>query len=113
MPVHSTHVVTTAEAAVDAKAGLGLTRLLSYQIDAMRRAGELNVVLEGFEPPPIPVSLVFNAQQRIPLKLRAFLDFAAPRLHERLLALAVTPRSSGTDQAHRTIFPRGERIFSG
>ena len=88
--VHSRLVVNTAEAAVEAaKAGLGLTRLLSYQIDAAHRAGELKVVLEGFEPPPIPVSMVFNAQQRIPLKLRAFLDFAAPRLRERLLALAV------------------------
>jgi DNA-binding transcriptional LysR family regulator len=89
VPVHSRLVVNTAEAAVDAaKAGLGLTRLLSYQIDAARRAGDLAVVLEAFEPPPIPVSLVFNAQQRIPLKLRAFLDFAAPRLRERMLALA-------------------------
>jgi hypothetical protein len=47
-------------------------------------------VLERFEPPPIPVSLVFNAQQRIQLKLRAFLDHAAPRQRERLLALAVS-----------------------
>ena len=91
VPVHSRLVVNTAEAAVDAaKAGLGLTRLLSYQIDAARRAGDLAVVLEAFEPPPIPVSLVFNAQQRIPLKLRAFLDFAAPRLRERMLVLAET-----------------------
>lgn len=89
VPVHSRLVVNTAEAAVDAaKAGLGLTRLLSYQIDAARRAGDLAVVLEAFEPPPIPVSLVFNAQQRIPLKLRVFLDFAAPRLRERMLMLA-------------------------
>jgi DNA-binding transcriptional LysR family regulator len=91
VPVHSRLIVNTAEAAVDAaKAGLGLTRLLSYQIDAAHRAEALKVVLEGFEPPPIPVSLVFDAQQRIPLKLRAFLDFAAPRLRERLLALAVS-----------------------
>jgi DNA-binding transcriptional LysR family regulator len=89
VPVRSRLVVNTAEAAVDAaKAGLGLTRLLSYQIDAARRAGDLAVVLEAFEPRPIPVSLVFNAQQRIPLKLRAFLDFAAPRLRERMLVLA-------------------------
>ncbi|HXD42457.1 MAG TPA: LysR substrate-binding domain-containing protein, partial [Ramlibacter sp.] len=87
--VHSRLVVNTAEAAVDAaKAGLGLARLLSYQIDTARRAGDLTVVLEAFEPPPIPVSLVFNEQQRIPLKLRAFLDFAAPRLRKRMLVLA-------------------------
>lgn len=93
--VHSRLVVNTAEAAVDAaRAGLGLTRLLSYQIDAACRAGELTVLLAAFEPPPISVSLVFDAQQRIPLKLRAFLDFAAPRLRERLLALTgAAPRS--------------------
>jgi DNA-binding transcriptional LysR family regulator len=95
VPVHSRLVVNTAEAAVDAaRTGLGLTRLLSYQIDAARRAGDLAVVLEAFEPPPIPVSLVFNAQQRIPLKLRAFLDFAAPRLRERMLVLAEAASTS-------------------
>jgi DNA-binding transcriptional LysR family regulator len=88
VPIHSRLVVNTAEAAVDAAvAGLGPTRLLSYQIDAARRAGELVVMLEAFEPAPIPVSLVFDAQQRIALKLRAFLDFAAQRLRARLLAL--------------------------
>lgn len=87
--VHSRLVVNTAEAAVDAaKAGLGLTRLVSYQADAARRAGELALVLEAFEPPPVPVNLVFHAHQRIPLKLRAFLDFAAPRLRARLLQIA-------------------------
>jgi DNA-binding transcriptional LysR family regulator len=95
VPVHSRLVVNTVEAAVDAaRTGLGLTRLLSYQIDAARRAGDLAVVLEAFEPPPIPVSLVFNAQQRIPLKLRAFLDFAAPRLRERMLVLAEAASTS-------------------
>ena len=89
VPVHSRLVVNTAEAAADAAAsGLGLTRLLSYQADAARRAGDLALVLEAFEPPPLPVSLVFHAHQRIPLKLRAFLDFAAPRLRERLLRIA-------------------------
>ena len=89
VPIRSRLIVNTAEAAVDAaKAGLGLSRLLSYQIDAARRAQELAVVLAAFEPPPIPVSLVFNAQQRITLKLRAFLDFAAPRLRDRFAELA-------------------------
>jgi DNA-binding transcriptional LysR family regulator len=83
--VHSRLVVNTAEAAVDAaKADVGVTRLLSYQIDAACRSGELSVVLDAFEPPQIPVSLVFNGQQRVALKVRAFLDFAAPRLRERL-----------------------------
>ncbi len=83
--VHSRLVVNTAEAAVDAAvAGLGLTRVLSYQAEPARRAQQLAVVLEKFEPGPTPVNLVFDGQQRIALKLRAFLDFAAPRLRAGL-----------------------------
>ena len=48
------------------------------------REGLLAVVLEAFEPAPLPVSLVYSSQRRLPLKLRAFLDFAAPRLRERM-----------------------------
>ncbi|MGX8011720.1 LysR family transcriptional regulator [Mesorhizobium sp. ORM8.1] len=85
VPVRSRLQVNTAEAAIDAAiAGLGLTRVLSYQADASVRAGALQVVLEPFEPPPWPVSLVHAGQGRLPVKLRAFLDFAAPRLKQRL-----------------------------
>ncbi|MBW8909221.1 MAG: LysR family transcriptional regulator [Mesorhizobium sp.] len=88
VPVRSRLQVNTAEAAIDAAiAGLGLTRVLSYQADASVRAGALQVVLEPFEPPPWPVSLVHAGQGRLPVKLRAFLDFAAPRLKERLARL--------------------------
>ncbi|MEI9404392.1 LysR family transcriptional regulator [Mesorhizobium argentiipisi] len=83
--VRSRLQVNTAEAAIDAAiTGLGLTKVLSYQADAAVRAGALRVVLEPFEPPPWPVSLVHAGQGRLPVKLRAFLDFAAPRLKERL-----------------------------
>lgn len=79
--VHSRLIVNTAEAAIDAAiAGLGITRVLSYQVAAPVRAGALGLVLEEFEPAPWPVSLVYAGQPLLPLKLRAFLDFAAPRL---------------------------------
>ena len=42
------------------------------------------MALEAFEPPPHPVQLVYDAPLRLPLKLRAFVDFAEPRLRERL-----------------------------
>jgi DNA-binding transcriptional LysR family regulator len=87
--VRSRLVVNTAEAAIDAAvAGLGVTRVLSYQAAATLRAGRLAVVLETFEPPPWPVHLVHAGQRMLPLKLRAFLDFAAPRLRA---ALAESP----------------------
>jgi DNA-binding transcriptional LysR family regulator len=87
IPVHSRLVVNTAEAAIDAAiAGAGLVNALSYQVESAVKAGELSIVLEKFEPDPIPVSLMFNGNRMLPLKLRAFLDFAAPRLRQRLEA---------------------------
>ena len=83
--IHSRLIVNTAEAAIDAAiAGLGITRVLSYQVASAIRAGALAIALPEFEPASWPVSLVFAGQRLLPLKLRAFLDFAAPRLRERL-----------------------------
>lgn len=88
VPIRSRLVVNTAEAAVDAAAaGLGITRVLSYQVADALRAGRLEVVLREFEPQPAPVSLVYPARGLLPQKLRAFLDFAAPRLKARLADL--------------------------
>ncbi|MBZ9726572.1 LysR family transcriptional regulator [Mesorhizobium sp. CO1-1-11] len=85
VPVRSRLRVNTAEAAIDAAiAGVGVTRVLSYQIVAAARSGTLRPVLRDFEPEPWPVNLVHAGQGRLPVKLRAFLDFAAPRLRERL-----------------------------
>jgi DNA-binding transcriptional LysR family regulator len=78
-------VVNTAEAAIDAAvAGLGITRVLSYQATQAVRAGGLALALAAFEPAPSPVHLVHAGGRLLPLKLRAFLDFAAPRLKARL-----------------------------
>lgn len=85
VPIHSRLIVNTAEAATDAAiAGVGITRLLSYQAARAVRDGTLSVVLKAFEPPPWPVNLVYRGGGLQPLKVRAFLDFAAPRLKARL-----------------------------
>jgi DNA-binding transcriptional LysR family regulator len=77
--------VNTAEAAIDAAvAGVGLTRVLSYQIADAVRSGRLVTVLDDHAPDPMPVSLVYSDQRMLPLKLRAFLDFATPRLRSAL-----------------------------
>ena len=84
--VRSRLVVNTAEAAVDAATmSLGVTRVLSYQAANALHAGRLAIALEEFEPAPWPVSLVYAGQGLLPLKVRAFLDFAAPRLKAHLL----------------------------
>ena len=84
--IHSRLVVNTAEAAIDAAvAGVGITRVLSYQVARATEVGALAVVLEAFEPAPVPVNLVHAGQGLLPLKLRAFIDFAAPLLRAGLL----------------------------
>lgn len=77
--------VTTAEAAIDAAvAGTGITRVLSYQAARAMAAGALVPVLEEFELPAWPIHFVHVAQGALPLKMRAFLDFATPRLRAKL-----------------------------
>ena len=84
-PIHSRLVVSTAEAATDAAvSGLGLTRMLDYQIDSQRRAGSLQLVLEFYRSPPKPIHLIYEAGRHPPLKIRTFLDFAAPRLKQAM-----------------------------
>ena len=77
--------VNTAEAAAAAaEAGIGIAQVLSYQVAARVASGDMKIVLQGYTSAPIPVSLVYPGQRQVPLKLRAFLDFAAPRLRARL-----------------------------
>jgi DNA-binding transcriptional LysR family regulator len=84
--IHSRLIVNTAEAAIDAAiASIGITRVLSYQAASPIRASKLAVALKDFEPNPWPVNLVRTGQSLQPLKVRAFLDFAIPRLKTRLL----------------------------
>jgi DNA-binding transcriptional LysR family regulator len=77
--------VDTAEAAITAALdGIGLTRVLSYQVAAALADGRLETVLDADAPAPLPVHLLHAARGLLPLKLRAFLDFATPRLRTRL-----------------------------
>jgi len=78
-------VVTNIEAACDAaRAGIGLTQAFSYHVKASLEEGTLTTVLDAFQPAPRPVNLVYTAGRFMPIKLRAFLDFTAPRLKARL-----------------------------
>lgn len=82
--------VDTIDAAIDAAlAGVGLIRAMSYQVVEFVRAGRMRVVLESFEGAPLPVHLVYATQNRLPLKLRAFIDSVVPPLRERLTRAAL------------------------
>ena len=82
--------VSTIDAAIDAGlAGAGIIRAVSYQVVDFVREDLLQLVLEPFEPPPRPVHLIYDKQNRLPIKLRAFVDFVVPRLRDRLAAIGL------------------------
>ncbi|WP_404370178.1 LysR family transcriptional regulator [Sphingomonas sp. MMS24-J45] len=77
--------VNTAEAVVAAAvAGVGIARVMSYQASAAVADGDLVPLLQRHASEPRPVHLIHAPQPLIPLKLRAFLDFVAPRLKAEL-----------------------------
>ncbi len=56
----------------------------SYQAAPHVAAGTLEIVLERYEIDPPPVSIVYPQGRRVPQKLRAFADFAMPRIRDSL-----------------------------
>jgi len=84
-PIRSRLTVNDSEAAIDAAiAGAGIARVMSYKMEAARRAGTLVVMLEDFELEPLPLHIVYAERKPVPLKLRAFLNWVTPRLKARL-----------------------------
>ncbi len=82
-------IVTTAEAAIDAaKDGLGITRVLSYQAADALAAGTLTALFTDPESRAVPVHILYPGGRHPAPKLRAFVDFAVPRLRARLERLA-------------------------
>ncbi len=83
--IHPRLSVNTAEAAVDAAiAGLGVARLLSYQVKSAVADGLLALLLEEYEGPRVPVS-VLHRQGRLPqAKVKCFVGLASELLPARL-----------------------------
>jgi DNA-binding transcriptional LysR family regulator len=85
VPVRSRLIVSNLESACDAaRAGIGITVAFSYHVTNAIKSGELILLLQGYQPEPLPVSFVYSPNRFMPVKLRAFLDFAVPRLRARL-----------------------------
>ena len=63
-----------------ARSEWGLTRVLSYQIGPDLQSGDLQTVLEAFEPASLPVHLVHQEGRCVTAKLRHFIDFTRDRL---------------------------------
>lgn len=62
-------------------------------VAAMLKEGTLVTVLDAIMPPAVPVHLVHGQDRLMAPRLRAFLDFATPRL-ARALELLSVPRAT-------------------
>ncbi|KAB0548664.1 LysR family transcriptional regulator [Pseudomonas argentinensis] len=71
---------TNESAIATARAGWGLTRVLSYQAGPSLQEGALQIVLEAFEEPPLPIHVLYPEGRQAPAKVRAFVDLAVARL---------------------------------
>ncbi|MEZ5592156.1 MAG: LysR family transcriptional regulator [Gammaproteobacteria bacterium] len=73
--------VTTNDAALEAaRQGFGITRLLSYQIAPQLASGELQTLLEDYEPPPRPIHIMHREGRYASAKVRTFVDLMVARL---------------------------------
>ena len=73
--------VNSADAVVAAAvAGLGIAQVMSYQAARAVAEQQLVALLQQDATDPRPVHLLHAPHPLLPLKLRAFLDFVAPRL---------------------------------
>ncbi|QYE33762.1 LysR family transcriptional regulator [Polymorphobacter sp. PAMC 29334] len=73
--------VNTADAAIAAAVdGAGIARVFSYQATAAIASGRLVTLLDSAAPPAVPVHLVYQANRRASVNVRAFIDTARTRL---------------------------------
>lgn len=78
-------ITTTIDSAIEAAVrGLGLTRLLSYQIAPYLGNGQLQTVLDSFEPSPIPIHVIHREGRYASAKVRSFVDLIAERLRREI-----------------------------
>jgi DNA-binding transcriptional LysR family regulator len=67
-----------------AEAGEGITFAVSYMVARQVRDGRLATILDDLMPPAVPVHLVHAQSRFVAPKVRAFVDFAGPRLQRAL-----------------------------
>ncbi len=87
---------TTRGAVATAVDGRGVTRAFTYQIAEHVRKGELEIVLTDHEFPPVPVHVITPPGRLSMPKVRAFVDFAVPRLRSQFARLAGSSGERGS-----------------
>lgn len=71
---------TAAASRAAALGGMGIARLANYQLSDEVRSGALVPILPDYDSAPLPIHIVYPRQGLLPLKVRAFIDWATPRL---------------------------------
>ncbi|HEX2827739.1 MAG TPA: LysR family transcriptional regulator [Burkholderiales bacterium] len=85
VPAKTVLTCNQAYASMDAcAAGLGFGVFLSYMIRPLEREKQLKVVLAEFEPPALPVNVVYPHGRLVSTRVRAFLDSLAKQLPKAL-----------------------------
>lgn len=75
--------VSSNDGAIEAAVqGLGITRLMSYQVAPLLAAGSLQAVLEPFEPDSVPIHIIHREGRNATTKMRAFIDLMAQHLRQ-------------------------------
>jgi DNA-binding transcriptional LysR family regulator len=83
--IADTFAANQVDVALDAcRKGLGCGYFLGYQVRELEASGQLVRVLRDWEPDPVPVSLAYPHSRLLSPRIRAFVDWAVPRLRERL-----------------------------
>jgi DNA-binding transcriptional LysR family regulator len=73
-------ITNSADAALQyAGQGGGLTRVMFYQAAEAIKAGRLRIVLAKFEPPPLPIHVVYPTSRLLSAKVRTFIDLVTER----------------------------------
>ncbi|ARQ12029.1 LysR family transcriptional regulator protein [Rhizobium etli] len=80
MPRSRIEVNTAANCVAAALNGVGIARLFDYQVPEEVSSGALVQILKGYDGEPKPIHIVYTRQGLLALKVRAFIDWALPRL---------------------------------
>ena len=73
--------VNSNDAAIEAVlGGIGITRLLSYQIEGYLASHQLKILLTEFEPQPLPIHVIHREGRYASAKIRTFVDLMVVKL---------------------------------
>jgi DNA-binding transcriptional LysR family regulator len=73
--------VTSNDSAIEAAVrGLGITRVMSYQVAPELESGKLKILLSEYEAAPVPIHILHREGRYASTKIRSFIDLMAERL---------------------------------